>query len=137
MTLTLLGIFLILHGLVHLLYFGLSRKLFDLGQPLAGWPERSWLFARFVDGATTQRVASFFFLISVLIFAIAGFSVLLRAEWWQTGLIVAAVVSSLTIFAFWDGTLQRLPDKGFVGILINVALVAVVLLADRTTLLGG
>ena len=35
-----LSVFIVLHGLVHLLYFGQSRRLFEL-QPGMAWPE-SW-----------------------------------------------------------------------------------------------
>jgi hypothetical protein len=41
----LFGILLILHGLVHFLYAGHSRRLFEL-RPGFLWPESSWLFSK-------------------------------------------------------------------------------------------
>jgi hypothetical protein len=38
-----IGIFLLLHGLVHLLYFGQSARYFDL-RPEMIWPDGSWAF---------------------------------------------------------------------------------------------
>ena len=35
-----IGVFIILHGLVHMLYFGQSRKFFEL-QPGMTWPDGS------------------------------------------------------------------------------------------------
>ena len=131
MATTILGLFLVLHGLVHLLYFGLSRKLFELDRPLTGWPEHSWVLTHLADASTTRLIASVLYALAVLTFSVAGVAVLTHAGWWRVALIGAAVFSSVTIFLFWDGQFQRLPDKGFIGLLINVALLVVVFLADR------
>jgi len=40
-----IGVFIVLHGLVHLLYFGQSWRFFEL-QPEMVWPEDSWAFSR-------------------------------------------------------------------------------------------
>ncbi len=40
------GILFLLHGLVHLLYFGQSLRFFEL-QPDMIWPDNSWLFSKF------------------------------------------------------------------------------------------
>ncbi len=37
------GVFLILHGLVHLLYAGQALRYFEL-RPGMTWPDASWLF---------------------------------------------------------------------------------------------
>lgn len=39
-----MGIFLILHALVHLLYAGQSRRFFEL-RPGMTWPDGSWAFS--------------------------------------------------------------------------------------------
>jgi hypothetical protein len=70
----LFGVFVLLHGLVHLLYLGQSARYFEL-QPGLAWPDGSWA-----------------------IYLLA-----------------------------WDGRVQRLPDKGAIGIAINAAIVAAVL----------
>ena len=129
---TILGIFFVLHGLVHLLYFALSRKVFELEPPLVGWPDQSWLFSSFLAVSGTRLLASVLYGLATLSFVIAGFSFLANATWANTLLIGAAIFSSVVIFFFWDGQWQRLPDKGFVGIAINLAVVVLVILLERS-----
>lgn len=49
------GIFLVLHGLVHLLYFGQSRRLFEL-RPKMVWPDGSWAFSKLVGDTRSSPV---------------------------------------------------------------------------------
>ena len=128
MEITLFNVFLILHGLVHLLYFALSRKLFELDKPLAGWPEQSWLFSKFLGVAATRNVASVLYALAIILFVVSGVSGLLRVAAWPSIVVIAAVFSSVTIILFWDGVLKRMPDKGFMGVLINAAILIVVLI---------
>ena len=51
------GIFLILHGLVHLLYFGQSQRYFEL-QPGLAWPNGSWVFSRWLGDDPARWLAS-------------------------------------------------------------------------------
>ena len=51
------SVFIVLHGLVHLLYFGQSARYFEL-QPGMVWPDGSWALSRFVGDATTRNLAS-------------------------------------------------------------------------------
>ena len=50
----LLGIFIILHGLVHLGYFTLSHRLVPF-EPQMGWTGRSWLFTGILGDNTARR----------------------------------------------------------------------------------
>ncbi len=50
------SIFIMLHGLVHLLYFGHSRRLFEL-QPKMIWSEGSWAFSNIPGNDTTGLLA--------------------------------------------------------------------------------
>ncbi len=81
---TILGIFFVLHGLVHLLYFALSRKYFELEPPLVGWPERSWLFSSILADASTRLVASVLYGLATLFFVVGGVSLLARTTWANT-----------------------------------------------------
>lgn len=127
MEITLFNVFLIVHGLVHLLYFALSRKLFELDKPLVGWPEQSWLFSKFLGVTATRNTASLLYVLAIALFVASGVSGLLRVAVWPAIVTIAAVFSSVTIILFWDGVLKRMPDKGFVGVLINAAILVVVL----------
>lgn len=131
---TVFGVFIVLHGLVHLLYFALSRKLFELDPPLVGWPDQSWAFASALGDASTRLLATVLYGAATIIFVVSGVGILARASWWHPLLIIAALFASAITLLFWDGQLQRLPDKGFVGILINIAILVVIFLIDRGTI---
>jgi hypothetical protein len=111
---------------VHLLYVGLSRRWFELDTPIGGWPERSWAFSGLFDGSTTRSIASVLYMMAIIIFVLSGLSHLFEADWWKVLVVSAAVFSSIVIFLCWDGKFQQLPDKGFIGVLINVAIVGAV-----------
>jgi hypothetical protein len=124
----LIGVFIVLHGLVHLLYFALSRKYFELEPPLVGWPERSWVLSRRLNASTTRSVASVLYVLATILFVVSGISVLIEAAWATPLLVVASVFSSAIIYLFWDGSRRRMPDKGLIGIPINIALLVVLLI---------
>jgi hypothetical protein len=126
MLMTLFGIFLILHGLVHLLYAGQSWQLFELSSGLT-WPDGSWLFSRLVGDETTRLLATVFLVIAALGLVTSGFGLFFRADWWRTLTVASAVFSSLLYLVMWNGQFQRLPDQGGVGILINLAILTLIL----------
>lgn len=66
-----IGIFIVLHGLVHLLYFGQSRRLFEL-RPGMDWPDGSWLFSRLFSDETTRTLASVSYIIAAIGFVVGG-----------------------------------------------------------------
>lgn len=126
MTTILTGIFFILHGLVHLLYAGQGRRIFEL-RPGLTWPDGSWLFSKFLRDETTRRAAVASLAIAALGFAAGGAGLLFRQEWWRPLAMGAAIFSSLIFILFWDGRFQALDAKGGVGISINLAILAIVL----------
>jgi hypothetical protein len=121
------GVFLWLHGFVHLLYFGHSQKLFEL-QPGLMWPVNSWLFSRLLDGEKTRLIASAFMLISAMVFMFAGTGLFLKQTWWRAIFIFAIAFSSLAYLILWNGKLEQLPDQGLVGIIINLSLLFFILI---------
>lgn len=122
------GVFLILHGLVHLLYFGQSARFFEL-QPGMVWPDGAWAFSRILGDRRTRHLASASLILAALGFAAGGIGVILDQSWWQPITVTAALFSSLIYLLFWDGTRHRLDNQGWIGVLINVAiLIAVIVL---------
>lgn len=122
------GVFLILHGLVHLLYFGQSARFFEL-QPGMVWPDGAWAFSRILGDRRTRHLASASLILAALGFAAGGIGVILDQSWWQPVTVTAALFSSLIYLLFWDGTRHRLDNQGWIGVLINVAiLIAVIVL---------
>ena len=60
-------VFLVLHGLVHLLYLGQALKVFQL-QPGLTWPAGSWLFSKPIGDSATRTLASVLCVVAALAF---------------------------------------------------------------------
>jgi len=123
----LFGIFLVLHGLVHVLYAGQSLRLFEL-QPGMVWPDGSWIFSPLFRDSAVQKLAGVGCILSALAFIAGGLGVLLAQDWWRPVVIGAASFSSLVYLLFWDGKLTKLDGQGGVGLMINLAIMATVLI---------
>lgn len=118
--------FFVLHGLVHLLYFGQSARYFEL-KPGMVWPDGSWVFSRLLGDGATRSLASIS-LILVGIGLLAGaIGILAGQAWWRPVVVAVAVFSSMVYILFWNGSMQNLDAQGGVGLLINLAILFVVL----------
>lgn len=51
------GVFLVLHGLIHLLYFGQSARLLELQSGMI-WPDGSWIFSKLLGDNGTRTLAA-------------------------------------------------------------------------------
>lgn len=122
------GIFCVLHGVVHLLYFGQSARYFEL-QPGMVWPDGAWAFSRLLGDELTRMLANIALILAALGFAAAGVGVLLEQSWSRSVIIAASIFSTAIYVLLWNGKMQRLDNQGWVGILINVALLVLVLVA--------
>ena len=122
----LFGIFFVLHGLVHLLYFGQSARYFEL-QPGMVWPDGSWMFSRLLGDGTTRNLASALLVLAAIFFMAGGISMFARQTWWRPVILAAAVFSSLIYLLLWDGGWEYLDNKGGIGILINLVILAALL----------
>lgn len=120
------GIFVILHGLVHLWYFILSQRLVEF-KPDMGWSGESWIFTPLLGDTTTRVLASVFYILSALAFVVSGFGIFIQSGWWRSVLMVAALVSSATIILFWDGKAAMLVQKGILGLAINLVILIALL----------
>ena len=121
------GAFLVLHGLVHLLYLGQSARRFELSSGLT-WPDGSWAFSKLLGDATTRTLASIACIIAAIGFITGGAGVLFSLTWWRPVVVAIAIFSTMVYVLFWDGKLRRLPDQGAVAILINLAILIAVLI---------
>jgi hypothetical protein len=120
------GIFIVLHGLVHLLYFGQSQRLFEL-RPGMIWPDGSWAFSRLLGDEETRILASISYALAAIGFVAGGTGILVRQTWWRPVVVVSAAFSAVIIILFWDGELQKLDDKGGIALLINIAILVALL----------
>ena len=121
------GIFLVLHGMVHLLYAGQSGRLFEL-HPGMTWPVGSWLFSRMLGDEAIRLLASVSLVLIALGFISGGAGLFFRQEWWRPMAIGAAALSSVLFILCWDGKFQALDAKGGVGLLINLAILFIILI---------
>ena len=128
------GVFIVLHGLVFLLYAGQSWRLFELQRGM-DWPEGSWAFSKHLGDETTRWVASIGYIMTAIGFVAGGTGMFLRMAWWRPVVMGSAAFSALLIFLFWDGGMVKLADKGGIGLLINLSIL-VVLLFFRWPYLG-
>ena len=123
----LIGIFFVLHGLVHMLYFGQSAGYFEL-QPGMVWPDGSWAFSRLLGEAGARNLASVLLVLAALGFLLGGIGIFVKQAWWRPVVVATAVFSSVVYLLFWDGGFQHLDNKGGVGILINLAILSALLI---------
>ena len=121
------GVFIVLHGLVHLLYFGQSRRLFEL-RPGMLWPEGSWAFSKSLGDEITRFSASISCVLAAAGFTAGGIGILVSQAWWHPVVVGSTVFSSVIFILFWDGKMRKLDDKGGIALLINTAILAAVLI---------
>jgi hypothetical protein len=122
-----IGVFVVLHGLVHLLYLGQSFRYFEL-QPEMVWPDGSWAFSKILGDGTTRMVAAVFLVVAAIGFMAGGLGILFTQAWWRPMVAGAAAFSAVVFLLFWDGKMQQLDDKGGVGLLINLAILVALLI---------
>lgn len=123
---TLIGIFIILHGLVHFWYVVLSFQWVAY-QPDMGWTGRSWLLSTVLPNAALLSIAGVSFILATIAFVMSGIGILTRADWMNTLILGSAIFSSLVLIVFWDGKPTMLVQKGMIGLLINLVIIAIVL----------
>jgi hypothetical protein len=121
------GVFIVLHGLVHLLYSGQSARLFKL-QPGMVWPEGSRAFSRILGDEATRLLANISCLLAAIGFVVGGTGILVMQAWWRPVVVASAAFSAVIFILSWDGEMRKLDDKGGIGLLINIAILIAVLL---------
>ena len=120
------GVFIVLHGLVHLLYSGQSARRFEL-KPGMIWPDGSWAFARLLGDEATRNLASISLILAAIGFVAGGTGILASQSWWRPLVVGAATFSSVVYVLFWNGRMQNLDGQGAVGLLIDLAILVAVL----------
>lgn len=120
------GAFLLLHGLVHLLYFGQSARLFEL-QPGMVWPDGSWAFSKLLGEGATRTLAGIFCVLAAAGLVIGAAGIFFSQPWWRPVVVSSAAISGTLYILFWNGRLQHLDNQGGIGLLIGGAILAAIL----------
>lgn len=121
------GVFIILHGLVHLLYFGHSARYFEL-KPGMVWPDGSWAFSKLLGNETARTLVSISLILAAVGFIISGVGILVNLAWCRPVVVGAAIFSSLVYILSWNGKMENLDGQGLVGILIDMAILLTMLI---------
>ena len=120
-----IGVFLILHGLVHLLYLGHSRRLYEL-VPDFTWPDHSWLLSKPFSNQAIRSAANIACVIITTGFCLAGIRFMLGNGWLYPEIVISAILSILLFVIFWDGRMVKLDNQGGYAILINIVILITV-----------
>jgi len=116
-----LGVFIVLHGLIHLLYFGQSARYFEL-KPGMTWPNGSWAFSKLLGEAATRNLASVSLILVALGLVVGGIGIFTMQGWWRPVVVGAATFSAVIYFLLWNGRVQNLDGQGAIGLLISIAI---------------
>ncbi|OGO48983.1 MAG: hypothetical protein A2W37_03085 [Chloroflexi bacterium RBG_16_63_12] len=115
------GVFIVLHGLIHLLYFGQSARYFEL-KPGMTWPNGSWAFSNLLGEAATRNLASVSLILVALGLVVGGIGIFTMQGWWRPVVVGAATFSAVIYFLLWNGRVQNLDGQGAIGLLISIAI---------------
>ncbi len=121
------GLLVVAHGLVHLWYVTLSQKLVAF-QPEMGWTGRSWLLTDLLGDSSTRTLAGLLYGLATLAMVAGGIGLMMRGEWGRPVLMGAALLSSVTLLIFWDGSTDLIVQKGLLGLIINGLILAAMML---------
>lgn len=119
----LVALFITLHGLVHLWPATLGLGLVEF-RPEMGWTGRSWLFSSLLGDGSVRTAAAVLFTVVAAAFVVSGVGLFVQAAWWRPLLAGSAIASSAILVLFWDGNMQMLVEKGLLGLIINVVILA-------------
>lgn len=124
-----IGLFLALHGLVHVWYVALSKGWVEVEEAM-GWNGESWLLSGALPEGLILDGASALYVIVTLGFVAGGIGYVLGSGWWASVLVGTAVLSTVVIVAMWDGRFDQLVEKGLLGVLINAFVLVWVLVLE-------
>jgi hypothetical protein len=123
MTNFLFSLFVLLHGLAHLVYTAMARGLIPATESQPDITGSSWLLSNRLDTQATRNFGAVSFAAIALLFAGVAGGLWLRQSWAAQSLMVAAFLSSVFLVVFWDGDLRNLTSKGIIGLLVNIAFI--------------
>lgn len=122
-----LGVFCVLHGIVHLLYFGQSARYFELKSGML-WPDGAWAFSKIPGDESIRLLANALLVVAAIGFIAGGLGLILNQTWRYSIVPSAAIFSTIIYILLWDGTFHNLDGQGGVGILINIAILVILVI---------
>lgn len=117
------AVFLALHGLVHGWYVVLSQGWITVEDAM-GWNGHSWLLSGYLPQESILGIGSVLYVLVAVGFVVGGVGFYLESGWARTVLTISAVLSIVVLGTMWDGRFDLLVEKGAVGVLINLGIIA-------------
>jgi len=99
---TLVAIFLIVHGLLHLWYVTVSLRLIEY-KPWMGWSGESWLLTSSLGDGGARTIAAVLYSLAAMGFVASGVGLLMEQPWFRLVLVGSLVFSLIATLLFWDG----------------------------------
>ena len=124
---TIIAIFMVLHGVVYLIYLGHSLRYFEL-KPGMKWPVESWIFPVFASDKTIKIISGIGCFLSFIGFALTGILILTNKLIWLSIAFVTAMFSSVFFMLLWNGKKKNFDGQGGIGVVINLLIIAAILL---------
>lgn len=123
------GIFIALHGLVHLWFVTLSQGWVEF-QPEMGWSGSSWVLTGILGEGPTRMLAGLLYSLAAVGLVASGIGIAIRGSWAESLLLASAGLSTAVIVTFWDGEAGMFVEKGMLGVVTNLGVFAYVMLAN-------
>ncbi|WP_254764361.1 hypothetical protein [Natrinema marinum] len=123
------GLFLVLHGLVHGWYVVLSLGWVEVEDQM-GWSGHSWLLSSLLPEGVILTVASVLYVAVTVGFVLGGIGYAFEWGWWKPAVVGAAVLSTVVLVVMWNGRFDLLIEQGAAGVLINIGLLVAILVLE-------
>ncbi len=123
------GLFLVLHGLVHGWYVVLSQGWVEVEDQM-GWSGHSLLLSPILPEGAILTVASVLYVAVTVGFVLGGIGYAFDLGWWEPVVVVAALLSTAVLVAMWNGEFDLLVEQGAAGVLINIGLLVAILVLE-------
>ena len=130
-----LGLFLIAHGLIHLVFLIYSYD--EKSNVYTGWSGRSWLLDKVIPLKLTTYIGKITWVLIMILFVLSGLAVLdlLAINDYLTPLIViSSAIATLAFIIFYNG-LSPTPYHWILGVVINLVLIVFVIVFPNDVLL--
>ena len=121
-----LGLFYLLHGLVHLLYLGHSLRFFELEKGFI-WPDHAILIPKKISLQRKQQIAAILCFMATLGFAVSGICLMSGFFFHNLDVIFSTGISSLLFIVFWDGRRSKIHTQGGIALIINLLILVLTL----------
>lgn len=76
-----------------------------------------------IKSEVLRPISGILFIFAAVGFVVGGIGFLGRASWYPQVLLISAIFSSAILILFWDSSLDKIIQKGLIGLLINFGII--------------